>query len=100
MSKLRWSTVLAIARIIPKIRPVLAEFIILAESLLPESGSGRLKLEAVKKMLADIWDSLDVLRVSFEEAWPTLQAAISAIVVIFNARGWPKPETPVGPPKD
>lgn len=94
MSKLRWSTVITIARIIPKIRPILAEFVVLAEALLPESGSGRLKLEAVKKMLADIWGTLDVLRVSFEDAWPTLQAAVAAIVAIFNARGWPKPTEP------
>jgi hypothetical protein len=72
---------------------VLAELVVFAESLFPEPGHGRDKLERVKEMLAAVWDTLDVLKVAFEDAWPTIAAAVGAIVAAFNRKGWPEPKT-------
>lgn len=100
-AKLKWSTLLTIARILPRIKPVLAELVLFAEALIPDSGNGREKLERVKQMLEALWGTLDVARVAFRDAWPAIEAAIAAIVAVFNRKGWPElPKvTPEEPPK-
>lgn len=92
MSKLSFSTFLSILRILPTLRPILAELIVFVEGLLPDSGQGQAKLDEIKKLLAGMWDSLDVLRVTFEEAWPVISGVVGVIVSVFNRKGWPKPE--------
>jgi len=89
-AKLKWSTLLSIARILPRIKPVLDELVLFAEALLPGSGNGREKLERVKQMLEALWDTLDVVKVAFKDAWPVIETAIAAIVAVFNRKGWPE----------
>lgn len=81
---------LNIARAVRRLRPAISDAVIAIEEALPEKGNGKAKLEAVRQMVSAVWDKAESLAVSLEDAWPAISALITALVTLYNVKGWPK----------
>lgn len=78
---------LALVKLIVSLLPVLIEAVKAVEAAIPQSGQGQAKLAAVQSILGAAWKASSDATVAFEQVWPALSAAVSAVVAAFNAAG-------------
>ena len=69
-------TFLLIVQLIPAVIALLKEI----ESVIPQSGQGTAKLEAVREILEVTVDG-------FKEIWPALEKVIASLITLFNTTG-------------
>jgi hypothetical protein len=78
---------IAIARLLISIYPLIIAAIKEVESALPESGKGQLKLAMVRSIIESAYAISEDKLGQFEEIWPAIASVISAVVSAFNAAG-------------
>lgn len=67
--------------------PVIIEVVKAIEAAIPGSGQGKAKLEAVRQILEASSAVAGEAVGQFATLWPALQAAIGAVVTLFNSTG-------------
>jgi len=64
--------------------PLISALLVQVEGVIPMSGKGKEKLEAVKLILLALNEGYGAL-------WPAISAVITGLVSLYNKVGWPKP---------
>lgn len=76
-----------IIKIIIQLLPLILEAIKALESMLPEGGLGKLKLEIIKSAVEAAYNVSNEYSVKFDALWPALEKVIGSIVATMNATG-------------
>lgn len=63
-----------------KLLPAIFTAIKAVEEAIPISGAGREKLQLIREIMEGTYSSIS-------DIWPSVEAAISSIVKLFNAKG-------------
>lgn len=78
---------LEVIKLVLSVLPLLIDAIKTVESVFPESGKGREKLEMIRGIVQASYETSSKLAVSFDEIWQPIQKVISVIVGVFNTTG-------------
>jgi hypothetical protein len=82
-----FSKLIATAKTIAAIVPIVITFVEQVEASLPPGTPGATKLEIVKQWLESMWSTFQGVEVVFEDVWPTLEKLIAALVAAWNNIG-------------
>ena len=78
---------LAIVRTVASLLPILFAAIRALERELPQKEQGSLKRELLREILEDAYNGTKEVEVTFAEAWPSIEKAISGIVALLKKIG-------------
>lgn len=78
---------LAIIKLVLSLLPLIIEAVKTIESAYPMSGKGQLKLELVKSVIEQAYNSGTGFVSKFEDVWPVIQKTIASVVAFMNETG-------------
>ena len=78
---------IAIIKLVLALLPAIIDAVRAIEAALPVGGQGASKLGVIRATLAAGWSVANDSVVAFEKAWPAIEAAVGAVVGLFNAAG-------------
>jgi len=67
--------------------PLIIEAVKTLESAFPAPGQGASKLSAVRMIVESAYSAASDATVKFDQLWPSIQSAISAVVSLANSTG-------------
>lgn len=86
--------VIVIVQIVLQLFPIIIDAVKSIEAAFPQAGQGAKKLAMVQGILENAYSTANTFSVSFQQIWPSLQAAVSSVVAMQNALGAFQKSTP------
>lgn len=75
---------LAVIKVVISLLPTLLELVKSLEALMPESGQGSKKLEALKSIVQSAYETAQDTTTAFETVWPAISGTVSALVALLK----------------
>lgn len=76
-----------IIRAVLALLPAIIDAVKTLEAAFPASGQGASKLSAIRTIIEAAYDTANDASLKFDQLWPAIQSAISAIVSLANSTG-------------
>lgn len=76
-----------IIRAVLALLPAIIDAVKTLEVAFPASGQGASKLSAIRTIIEAAYDTANDAALKFDQLWPAIQSAISAIVSLANSTG-------------